>query len=164
MSGDDILTPWHYLYGNSCRCGREGSHTSLGHALDANPAVDRVLSQNDRSWKDALVVLVDQGATDDEIWQGDWLSTLPIPVRRHLVESVATIRGIEGVAPAAVPNGPEWMAIVKAYRATKLERPSQLLVAEKMGFVTEEPLRTRLRALGVKKWHAVHALVAAEAT
>ena len=57
---------------------------------------------------------------------------------------------------------PEWLAIVKAYRACGEARPSQIHVAQVMGFDTEQPLRDRLRGLGIRHWRAVHPLIAAE--
>lgn len=68
------------------------------------------------------------------------------------------------VATRAAPDpwsSPEWQAIVAAYRRTGKRRPSQLEVAEELGLGTEQPIRDRLRAVGVERWSAVHALIAA---
>lgn len=59
------------------------------------------------------------------------------------------------------PTGPKWVALVKAHRATGEARPSLIKVAEKMGWTSEQPLRDLCRELGIRKWHDVHALVAA---
>ncbi|MGD0247802.1 MAG: winged helix-turn-helix domain-containing protein [Candidatus Limnocylindrales bacterium] len=55
---------------------------------------------------------------------------------------------------------PEWLEILKAYRACSDSRPSQNDVAEKMG-LSEQSVRDRLRRLGIRDWRAVHALIAA---
>jgi hypothetical protein len=59
------------------------------------------------------------------------------------------------------PTGPEWIAIVRAYRATRKVRPSQEEVADKMGS-SERTLVNKLRDLHVDRWDEVHALVATE--
>jgi hypothetical protein len=55
----------------------------------------------------------------------------------------------------------EWLAVVHAYRECSEKRPSQARVAEQMGFDSEQPLRDRLRPLGILTWRTVHALIAA---
>lgn len=59
------------------------------------------------------------------------------------------------------PSGPEWVAIVRAYRATGTTRPGAGLVAERLG-ITTRTLRKRTSDLGIRSWHDVHALVATE--
>jgi hypothetical protein len=63
--------------------------------------------------------------------------------------------------PANLWAEPEWLAVVKAYQSCESARPSQLDVARQLGFDTEQPLRDRLRPLGITNWRAVHALIAA---
>ena len=67
--------------------------------------------------------------------------------------------GAETLAGDDLWSRAEWRAIVEVYRSRGKPRPSQLEVAEEMGFNTEHPLRDRLRALGIVDWRAVHALV-----
>ena len=59
------------------------------------------------------------------------------------------------------PTGPEWQAIVRAYRATGDKRPSQMEVAEGMS-VSERTLALKLRALKIERWDDVHAWIATE--
>lgn len=55
-----------------------------------------------------------------------------------------------------------WLEIVKAYRACRDPRPSQVDVAEQIG-LSEQAVRDRLRKLGIRDWRLVHALIAARA-
>jgi hypothetical protein len=58
----------------------------------------------------------------------------------------------------------EWLAIVKHYRKVQRERevkrPSELDVAVSMG-IGERTLVEKHKALGIKSWHDVHALIEA---
>jgi hypothetical protein len=58
---------------------------------------------------------------------------------------------------------PEWAAIEAAYLAVledhPNDRPKQLAVAGKLGYSTEQPLRDRLRSLGIDNWRKVHPLI-----
>jgi hypothetical protein len=64
------------------------------------------------------------------------------------------------------PSGPEWIAIVRAYRQAQGKPdqplPSQDAVARAWGNRSEDTLARHLRRLGVARWHDVHALVASE--
>jgi hypothetical protein len=60
------------------------------------------------------------------------------------------------------PTGFWWQAFVLAHRATGQAQPKEKAVAKKMGWQSEQPLRDRLRPLGIKHWCTVHALVATE--
>lgn len=91
-----------------------------------NPAVLNVL-EDAETWADALTTLVSQGATDEEIWAGDWLRFLPIPGRRHLVSTLAELRG-EGPTDYARGKIPKIAAL---YRSTK--RPTRARIAELSG-------------------------------
>jgi hypothetical protein len=64
--------------------------------------------------------------------------------------------------PPDLWHDPEWIAIVRAYRSIRAQRPSQMDVADRMGFDTEQPLRDRLRRLRIRHWRAVHALIRAD--
>jgi hypothetical protein len=59
-------------------------------------------------------------------------------------------------------SSPEWMRLVKAYRATGKPRPKLMEVAEQMGWASEQPLRDLYHRLGVARWHDVHALVSTD--
>ena len=67
-----------------------------------NPAVLDVLDANLESWEAGLHTLVSQGATDEEIWQGDWLTLLPLPVRRLLPELLVAVRRQFGVSASTI--------------------------------------------------------------
>ena len=66
----------------------------------------------------------------------------------------------------ARPTGPEWLAIVNAYRTTdehaRGQLPTQAHTAEKWNGRSEDMLRRKLRELQVRRWADVHALVATE--
>ena len=77
-------------------------------------------------------------------------------------------------AQPTAPNGPrltdlqpqpEWIATVRAYRAVRAghpeTRPTQEEVARGRG-MGERTLMLKLRAIGIKNWHDVHALIEAE--
>ena len=73
--------------------------------------------------------------------------------------------GVDVSEQRRADTAPEWLAIVRAYRSCQRpesRRPSQLQVANVMGFDTEQPLRDRLRRIGIADWRAVHARVAAD--
>jgi hypothetical protein len=55
----------------------------------------------------------------------------------------------------------QWIALIRAHRATDKPRPKLIEVAEKMGWNSEQPLRDYCRELGVENWHDVHTIVAA---
>lgn len=139
MSGEDvILTPWHYVI--------VPSEKVLDRRLtETNPAVRTVLWDHDDSWDAALRALVDQGATDDEIWQGDWLTLLPIPLRRHLPETLQRVRD-----QARADN--------VTTEAVRTERGRRLAANEHYGYdaladhfhVSESTIRRRLGAPGGK--------------
>jgi len=90
-------------------------------------------------------------------------------MRRHQRSMEALAREMrltrEGTATPAIPtdrpSGPEWIALVRAHRATGEPRPNQTDVADRLG-MTERTLVKRVRELGIKRWHDVHALVAIE--
>lgn len=77
---------------------------------------------------------------------------------RHLVRQYVLDFQSQGLGR---PVGPEWQAIVGAYRSTAGLRPSQLDVAETIG-ISERTLSGKLRELKVERWDDVHALVASE--
>jgi hypothetical protein len=67
--------------------------------------------------------------------------------------------------PGVRPSGPEWVELVRDYRAAVKasgKRPALARVAEEYGWGSEQPLRDRLHKLGIARWHHVHALVASE--
>jgi hypothetical protein len=66
----------------------------------------------------------------------------------------------DALSSAELWHDPEWLSIVRAYREAG-GRPSQVAVASVFGWETEQPLRDRLRPLGIDRWAKVHALVAA---
>ncbi len=65
-------------------------------------------------------------------------------------------------AGATRPAGPEWVHLVRAHRATGKPRPKLGEVASRMGWDSDQPLRDLCRRLRIKRWYAVHALVASE--
>lgn len=88
---DGLLTPWYYL----------GSVTITRRLQVDNPAVLSAMADSlDPTWEDLLRGLVDQGATDDEIWAGGWKQLLPIPVRRYLEATLTHLRGDIARTPA----------------------------------------------------------------
>ncbi len=91
---DDLLTPWHWLV------IPEG--TSKSRFVDENRAAYFVFTRDGATWESALSTLIEQGATDDEIWSGGWRDLLSIPVRRYLEALLGRLRPpAHGVAPAA---------------------------------------------------------------
>jgi hypothetical protein len=84
-------------------------------------------------------------------------------------EMAALAQALRGHEPATLPDplatsrphGPEWVAIVRKYRAVGAVRPSQEAVARKME-ISETTLKGKLRDLGVDDWRRVHALVESE--
>ena len=75
------------------------------------------------------------------------------PGRRRLLVVIQTMRG--GPSPDAV-----WLEIVEAYRRLKQRRPTQLAIASEMGFSSEDPVRDRLRSLGIpNRWVALRRLL-----
>ena len=87
MSGDapdDLLTPWHWLV------IPEG--TSKSRFVDENRAAYFVFTRDGATWESALSTLIEQGATDDEIWSGGWRDLLSIPVRRYLEALLGRLR------------------------------------------------------------------------
>lgn len=97
MSADDeLLSPWHYLVVPT------DAYEELPHD---NLAVSLLLSRYDSSWEGLLGELVRQGATDAEIWAGDWLRFLPIFARRRLEAMLAGIRGAPARDVAATAAG-----------------------------------------------------------
>jgi len=99
-----------------------------------------VIRQGTRLWADDAIVL----------------SHPTLFVSAHVVPGAV---GAETLAGDDLWSRAEWRAIVEVYRSRGKPRPSQLEVAEEMGLNTEQPLRDRLRALGIVDWRAVHALV-----
>lgn len=98
--------------------------------------------------------LMDQGDSDDQI-----IRLLTTPLGPERFDAMAKwVRQIRSVRPGRA----DWLAIVRAYRACPTPRPTQMMVAEQLGFGSEDPLRDRLRAQGIDSWHNVHARVAAE--
>ncbi len=87
---EELLTPWHYAVLPNDGPGGQGM---LEHRLrTSNPAVLAVLERHDTTWELAIAELVEQEATDDEIWAGDWLKLLPFRLRRYLVALLAEQR------------------------------------------------------------------------
>lgn len=131
------------------------------------------------AWVEARVIeLVADGWTADEIadeierrvrgsgrgWTTSEASRWTVRDRRRVIERVAAAPG----SPAASrPTGPEWEAIVRKYRdwlarpGNADRRPTQADVAAELR-INEQTLRTKLRALGVARWHDVHAMVESE--
>ena len=56
----------------------------------------------------------------------------------------------------------EWVQLVRKYRETGQDRPTQLAVAARYGWATEEPLRRLCRRLGIDRWSDVHARISSE--
>lgn len=111
------------------------------------------------------------GLTDAEIATGIrassrepwWHQARVAAWRRH--EEDAGVRPWERTAtdtPPQRPTGIRWREIVLAHRRTGQARPKQLEVAMQMDFNNEQPLRARLRGLGISNWRDVHALIATE--
>jgi hypothetical protein len=75
------------------------------------------------------------------------------PVDRHLVWNYVFHFQDLGLGR---PSGPEWLAIVRAYRTTKAVRPSEEEVAEEMG-ISERTLALKLRSVKIERWDDVHA-------
>jgi len=75
---------------------------------------------------------------------------------RSLDESLKAREWIAALRPA--PQVPP--DIANAYWRCKEKRPKQIAVARQMGFETEQPLRDRLREVGILDWRVVHQLMA----
>lgn len=94
---------------------------------------------------------------------GEFVDWSALRGRRKVQELMDEILGTAAQRPPGWrPTGPEWTEIVIAYRKTGMDRPKLGDVAGRMGFQSEQPVRDRIHKLGIKDWHAVHALVAAE--
>lgn len=86
MSGNDVvLTPWHYIIVPT-------DSPAVRRLRGSNPAVLATIERHSDSWEAAFRALVEQGATDDEIWRGDWCALLPIALRRHLPALLHDVR------------------------------------------------------------------------
>jgi hypothetical protein len=133
--------------------------------------------RNLNTWDDQIEYQRERGLTADEIadvfdhhpeWfpeiptrSGEWLDWKLLHGRRRIRALIATICGDPTVAePRPAPSGAEWRELVIAYRKTNGKRPTQESVAGTLG-ISEDTLRKRVRGVGIKRWHDVHAWIAA---
>lgn len=112
--------------------------------------------ERDAMYREHARRMVADGLTNDEI--GHEIIVSYDEAVRHLVREHVLRFQSEGLGR---PAGPEWRAIVRAYRATKAVRPSQVQVAGVMD-ISERTLANKLRALKIERWDDVHAWVATE--
>jgi len=76
---DGLLTPWHWV-----TVPTPPADALYRRLREANPAVLAVLQTDGITWEDAIATLVDQGVAEAEVFAGDWLALLPVPIRRYL--------------------------------------------------------------------------------
>ena len=135
------------------------------------------MTEFDARWEGLIERLVERGFTLDEIVaefdvaeaahplrrftrSGERLAWGSLHDRRRVIALLSTITGVHPEAQQP-PSGHEWQALVVCHRKTNLARPKLDDVAEKMGWNSEQPLRDLIHRLGFKRWHDVHAAVAA---
>jgi hypothetical protein len=88
---DDLLTPWDWIVVPT-------AGPTVRRFRDENYAVWSVLCIDGMTWDAAFTKLIDQGATDTEIWAGGWRDLLSIPVRRYLETRLGAMRHIGRIA------------------------------------------------------------------
>jgi hypothetical protein len=126
--------------------------------LVVRPAMSGWRSLRGREFVERLIA---DGWTVDEVvdglheqvfeLDGDLFYLAAPPGKRRLKARIAELIGLE--PELVVPR-----EIAVAYSACGA-RPTQLAVAMHMGFDTEQPLRDRLRKVGIDDWRKVHRLM-----
>jgi len=113
-----------------------------------NYAVYNVLTRHRDSWEDALREMIDQGATNDDIWHGDWKYALPFPLRRRLEAAISRIRREKG-GPMAEDNIGRVRRSLDEWQGAW--PPKQAAIAEQMG-ITDGRIR-QIQADAGTTWH-----------
>lgn len=109
----------------------------------------------DARWREWARQLVDKPIADQE---RELLSTDEA--------NRAIVRGIIAELSGATARDPQWEALRRAYAAaaarTKNGQPTQLQVAQEMGFDTEQPVRNALRTRGITDWRSARDRLASQ--
>lgn len=92
---DELLSPKHWILTHY-----HGDNPEA-RLRNKNPAAYLILHrQLDQSWDAWLGAMIEQGATDEDIFAGDWLDLIPSwPVRRYIPERLAELRGQPSIDP-----------------------------------------------------------------
>ena len=105
---DDLSTPWHWIIATNARDNPQE------RLCARNPAAWQALHGRDGSWDDWLLELIREGATDDQIFAGDWLDVVgSFPVQRYVRARLAELRGLPPVTDDRTPLARQMIPMVE---------------------------------------------------